>query len=302
MSKRILILNGPGTDEPVPGTRLEEVRLACADSCERLGFVMDFRHSEDDDAICAAISRDAPNFDLLIIHPAGKKVLGHADRMERYGTEIMALAERGMAVIEIHWENIFRDERPSTAPLQRPGAPIGLVSGLGMEGFKLAIESMRDQDNVLTSEPAPMTIRVINGPNLNLLGTREPEIYGRETLDDIRRNCEKTAESIGVTVEFFQSNHEGEIVELIQGAIDKVDALIINAAAYTHTSVAIHDALKAFTGLKIELHISNPHARDSFRHISFVSSAVDAVIAGMGVGGYPLAVKKAAEILLSCAK
>ena len=132
-----------------------------------------------------------------------------------------------------------------------------------------------------------MNIYVINGPNINLLGTREPEIYGRETLDDIEKKCVEQGLKDGHTVKFMQSNYEGKIVEWIQHAIqEKIDTIIINAAAYTHTSIAIHDALKSFSGLKIELHISNPHLRESFRHVSFISPVVDAVIAGLGADGY----------------
>ena len=132
-----------------------------------------------------------------------------------------------------------------------------------------------------------MNIYVINGPNINLLGTREPEIYGSETLDDIEKKCIEQGLKDSHSVKFMQSNYEGEIVEWIQHAIiQKVDVIIINAAAYTHTSIAIHDALKSYSGYKIELHISNPHLRESFRHVSFISSAVDAVVAGLGADGY----------------
>ncbi|WP_416652392.1 type II 3-dehydroquinate dehydratase [Candidatus Pseudothioglobus sp. Uisw_086] len=132
-----------------------------------------------------------------------------------------------------------------------------------------------------------MNIYVINGPNINLLGTREPEIYGSETLGDIEKKCIEQGLKDSHSVKFMQSNYEGEIVEWIQHAIiQKVDVIIINAAAYTHTSIAIHDALKSYSGYKIELHISNPHLRESFRHVSFISSAVDAVVAGLGADGY----------------
>ena len=132
-----------------------------------------------------------------------------------------------------------------------------------------------------------MNIYVINGPNINLLGTREPEIYGRDTIESIATTCIEKASKSGHIVDFMQSNYEGEIVEWIQDAIiQKVDVIIINAAAYTHTSIAIHDALKSYSGYKVELHISNPHLRETFRHISFISSAVDAVVAGLGPDGY----------------
>ncbi len=138
---------------------------------------------------------------------------------------------------------------------------------------------------------------VINGPNLNLLGTREPEIYGTDTLEIIAERCRDQGRKVGLEVVFLQSNYEGEIVEWIQQAIKEADAIVINAAAYTHTSVAIHDALKTFPGYKIELHISNPHLRESFRHVSHVSSAVDAVVAGLGVRGYDLVIDLLPEML-----
>ncbi len=128
----------------------------------------------------------------------------------------------------------------------------------------------------------------LNGPNLNLLGTREPDIYGTDTLDAIAARCKALGENVGVEIEFLQTNFEGQLVEWIQNAIGTADAIVINAAAYTHTSVAIHDALKSYSGFKVELHISNPHLREPFRHKSFVSPAVDAVIAGLGSGGYDL--------------
>ncbi len=140
-------------------------------------------------------------------------------------------------------------------------------------------------------------VRVINGPNLNLLGRREPEIYGRSTLADIEKKCSEVAKECGLDIEFLQSNHEGDLIDGIQSAIGEVEAIIINAAAYTHTSIAIHDALRMYDGLAVELHISNPHAREKFRHISYVSSAVNAVIAGLGVRGYELAVRSVANTL-----
>lgn len=144
---------------------------------------------------------------------------------------------------------------------------------------------------------ARKTVRVINGANLNLLGVREPEIYGSTKLSDIAAACMKIGAELGLDVEFLQSNYEGEVVEWIQTAIDTRDAIVINAGAFTHTSIAIHDALRAYRGLKIELHISNPHLREKFRHTSYVSPAVDAVVAGLGVGGYELVIRLLADML-----
>lgn len=129
-------------------------------------------------------------------------------------------------------------------------------------------------------------VLVINGPNLNLLGSREPEIYGFDTLDDIAERCYKRGKEMDLDVQFLQSNHEGEIIDWIQQAIGSADAIVINPGAYTHTSIAIHDALKAYTGKIIELHISNPHMREIFRHTSYVSLTADAVVVGLGTSAY----------------
>ncbi len=133
------------------------------------------------------------------------------------------------------------------------------------------------------------SILLLNGPNLNLLGKREPEIYGYETLTDIENTCRKHGLKHDFDVDCRQSNFEGELVTWIQEAREAAAAIILNAGAYTHTSVAIHDALRAFDGYKIELHISNPHTREKFRHTSYVGPASDAVIAGFGTAGYIMA-------------
>lgn len=140
------------------------------------------------------------------------------------------------------------------------------------------------------------TILILNGPNLNLLGTREPEIYGATTLADIGANCHAHAKKVGVSIDFRQSNTEGELVDWVQQARGKAIAIIINAAAYTHTSVALHDALKA-TGLPVvELHLSNVYKRESFRHKSFISSVADGVMCGFGAHGYVLAIDAAKQL------
>lgn len=131
-----------------------------------------------------------------------------------------------------------------------------------------------------------MTVYVLNGPNLNLLGAREPEIYGRATLEDIKNALEAHAARAGAVIEFRQSNHEGVLVDWVQEAGAKAKGLIINPGAYTHTSIALHDALKAVSTPKIELHLSNVHAREAFRRSSMVSPAVTAVICGLGAAGY----------------
>jgi 3-dehydroquinate dehydratase-2 len=135
------------------------------------------------------------------------------------------------------------------------------------------------------------TIYVLNGPNLNLLGTREPQIYGRSTLKDVEKLCRKAASAHGLAVEFRQSNHEGVIVDWIQEAGAKRAAgIVLNPGGLTHTSVSIHDAIKAVSVPVIETHISNIHAREPWRHRSYVSFAAKAVICGFGVQGYALAI------------
>jgi 3-dehydroquinate dehydratase-2 len=142
------------------------------------------------------------------------------------------------------------------------------------------------------------TVYVLNGPNLNLLGTREPEIYGRATLADVEKLCRATAEKHGIAVEFHQSNHEGEIIDWIQKArANKAAGLVINPAGYTHTSVAILDALTSMEAPVIEVHISNVHARESFRRRSYVSQVARAVVCGFGIDGYALAITGLAAMI-----
>src|SRR5262245_17819338 len=134
------------------------------------------------------------------------------------------------------------------------------------------------------------TVYVLNGPNLNMLGKREPKIYGRATLKDVEALCRKTASAHKLAVEFRQSNHEGELVDWIQeaGAKNAV-GVVLNPGAYTHTSVALHDAIKAVSVPVIETHISNIHAREDFRHTSYVSPVARAMVCGFGIAGYALA-------------
>lgn len=143
----------------------------------------------------------------------------------------------------------------------------------------------------------PETIFVLNGPNLNLLGTREPEIYGSDTLDDIAGMLEDRARELGLEVDVRQSNHEGHLIDWLHEAqASGVRAVILNAGAYTHTSVALHDAIKAIRTPVIEVHISNPHAREDFRHHSYVSLVASGVICGFGVRGYLLALEAASQL------
>jgi 3-dehydroquinate dehydratase-2 len=143
----------------------------------------------------------------------------------------------------------------------------------------------------------PKLVTLLNGPNLNLLGLRQPEIYGRETLDDVAAKAADLAEELGLGLKALQSNHEGQLVDWIQAARGTSAGIIINPGAYSHTSVAILDALNAFDGVVIEVHISQIHKREAFRHHSYVSHRADGVIVGCGTEGYLLALRRMATLL-----
>lgn len=144
---------------------------------------------------------------------------------------------------------------------------------------------------------AKKTVFVLNGPNLNLLGTREPEIYGRDSLADIEKACREKAAALGLALEFRQTNTEGTLVDWVQEAGAKSAGLIINPGAYTHTSVALFDALSAIAIPKIELHLSNIHAREEFRRKSLTAPAANGVIMGLGAAGYGLALDALASLI-----
>ena len=141
-----------------------------------------------------------------------------------------------------------------------------------------------------------LNVLVLNGPNLNMLGARQPEIYGAETLADIEVTLSAIADE-GLTLEFCQSNHEGDLVDWIQKARDGVDAIIINPGAYSHTSIAIMDALNSYDGTVMEVHVSNIHSREAFRHHSFISKRADGLICGLGAQGYEAALLRIIRLL-----
>ena len=140
-------------------------------------------------------------------------------------------------------------------------------------------------------------ILILNGPNLNMLGVREPDIYGTETLEDIKARCIKKGQALGLTIDFRQSNHEGELVEWIQNCAGQIKGILINAAAYTHTSIAIHDALKLHDCPIIEVHLSDPHQREEFRHFSYIEPLAHTIIKGQGSAGYSTALETIKNIL-----
>ena len=144
---------------------------------------------------------------------------------------------------------------------------------------------------------APPLIYVLNGPNLNLLGLREPEIYGRDTLDDIADRLEDKAKTLGVRIEIRQSNHEGHLIDWLQEArLEGAKAVILNAGALTHVSIALHDAIKGIGVPVIEVHLSNPQAREGFRHRSLTAAAARGTITGLGALGYELALDAAVRL------
>jgi 3-dehydroquinate dehydratase-2 len=140
-------------------------------------------------------------------------------------------------------------------------------------------------------------IYVLNGPNLNLLGSREPEVYGKDTLDDVKAKCETKAKVLGFTLDFRQSNHEGELVAWIQEARTEAAGMIVNAGAFTHTSIAMLDALLACPIPTVEVHLSNIFTREPFRHHSYISKAVKGVICGFGANSYELAIEALAGLI-----
>jgi 3-dehydroquinate dehydratase-2 len=143
----------------------------------------------------------------------------------------------------------------------------------------------------------PKPVLILNGPNLNLLGQRQPEVYGRETLADVERDCAGLAAELGLELRFLQSNWEGQIVDWIHEGRESASAIVINPGALTHTSVAVLDALNAFEGPVIEVHISNVHRRESFRHRSYVSLRADGIVVGCGTQGYQLALRRVAVLV-----
>ena len=142
-----------------------------------------------------------------------------------------------------------------------------------------------------------LNILFLNGPNINLLGQREQSQYGSITYEELKKKCEEKCKELDLKVEFIQSNVEGEMVSVIQSANEKFDGIIINAAAFTHTSVAIRDALEIYQKKKIEVHISNIYKREDFRHKSLISAVVTGIICGLGINGYILAINSIHEIL-----
>jgi len=146
-------------------------------------------------------------------------------------------------------------------------------------------------------DTVPATVFVLNGPNLNLLGLREPEVYGHDTLDDIAGRLEDRARELGLAVDMRQSNHEGHLIDWLHEAQEsEAKAVILNPGGFTHTSVALHDAVKSVVTPVIEVHLSNPHARESFRHVSFVGRAARGTIAGFGALSYLLALEAVARL------
>ena len=167
----------------------------------------------------------------------------------------------------------------------------------GAEGRDCRDTDARARPQAMTARPVLPLIAVLNGPHLNMLGMRQPEVYGSATIDDVEALCAETAEQLGLAIDFRQTNGEGELISWVQECRGRASGIIINPAGYTHTSVALMDALLATDLRVIEVHLSNIHRREEFRHHSYVSRAAVGVICGLGMQGYALALRAMAELI-----
>ncbi len=291
MNLRVQLLLAPGAGEPET-----DWKSTCQSVCDEGGIDFHVQRTEHAVELLDAL-REPGRGDVLLVDPGSRDDLSIPEYQSA-----LAAAGSSARVIELRPDNeLAKDE--GFGPVLPAGVTQGFIAGIGNHGYRLALRSLHAAGdpidyttrNVKATAAKARSIHVLNGPNLNLLGTREPAIYGSETLNDIATRCDTIAAAAGASVLFRQSNSEGQLVDWIQEAIASADALVINAAAYTHTSIALHDALRNFEGMKVELHISNPHAREKFRHHSYISSAVDAVVVGLGPSGYAATVAELIE-------
>ena len=210
---------------------------------------------------------------------------------------IAALKERMRAVTEVarykQAHNLpVLDEKREEKVLDRVAAMAGDdMSDMARELYKHIMALSRDYQTKMLGRDGKIRLLVLNGPNLNMLGVREPDIYGKQTYADLTAYIRAEAEKLGADVEIFQSNHEGALDEKIQSALNRFDGIVINPAAYTHTSVAILDALKAVALPAVEVHLSDVNAREAFRHVSYAGMACEKTYAGHGFEGYRLAME-----------
>ena len=210
---------------------------------------------------------------------------------------IAALKERMRAVTEVarykQAHNLpVLDEKREEKVLDRVAAMAGDdMSDMARELYKHIMALSRDYQTKMRGRDGKIRLLVLTGPNLNRLGVREPDMYGKQTYADLTAYIRAEAEKLGADVEIFQSNHEGALVEKIQSALNRFDGIVINPAAYTHTSVAILDALKAVALPAVEVHLSDVNAREAFRHVSYAGMACEKTYAGHGFEGYRLAME-----------
>ncbi len=302
MARTLLILSGSGQAASDDSAAM---RGECESLAAGLGLAVDFHSADDTQALYDAVLRGCRESAALIVDPGSAP---DAALTAAYRYALRVTADRTLPFVELRQTNIFAGAAETGVTLHEAVGRMGLIAGFGKAGYELAIRAIARRLNGGTEEiiadaaagtraGARRRLCYINGPNLNLLGTREPEIYGSDTLEDLAERCRAVGAQAGFAVDFLQSNHEGQLVDWIQAAIGATDAIIINAAAYTHTSIAIHDALRAYDGFAVELHISNPHARESFRHRSYVATAVDAVVMGIGSMAYDLIIPVLSEML-----
>jgi 3-dehydroquinate dehydratase-2 len=300
MQQTILILNASG---PPAGELADALRQDLVARCG--GLDLDIQTAVSSQALYDGVIRGCHENAAVIVDPGAAP---DAALTAAYRYALRVTADRSVPFIEVRDANVFAGSEDTTVSPYEAVGRMGLVAGFGRAGYALAIHAVarrigltppEDVDTGKARAPARTRARIcyVNGPNLNLLGTREPEIYGSDTLEDIAERCRTAGARAGYAVDFLQSNYEGQLVDWIQAAIGTTDALVVNAGAYTHTSIAIHDALRAFDGFAVELHISNPHAREAFRHRSYVATAADAVVLGLGADGYELLVPVLREVV-----
>lgn len=303
----ILVLNGPnlnflGRREPAlyGSVTLAQVHEALDRAAGRRGTTIDFRQSNSEGVLIDAVQEAMTEFDAVIINPGG---LTHTSVALRD-----ALAMLPVPVIEVHITNVHaREEFRHHSYVS--GVATTVIVGAGTNGYLLALDQVltllgtdratQEATSAQTERPTgrKRSALILNGPNLNFLGARQPEIYGHATLRDIEQQATTVAERLGLVVDFRQSNSEGAIIDAAQEAMSDFDAVVINPAGLTFTSVALRDSLAMLSVPVIELHLTNIMAREEYLHHSFISPIASAVIMGAGVHGYALALQQVSQLV-----
>lgn len=295
----ILVLNGPnlnllGQREPaLYGSKtLADVHADLLAAAQHSGATIDFRQSNNEGVLIDAVQEAMTDFDGVIINPGG---LSHSSVSLRD-----ALAMLSVPVVEVHITNILAREK-FRHHSYISGIATAVIVGAGTGGYELALAHLLKLLSVQTTEPTPASraasVLMLSGPNLNFLGLREPKIYGHDTLADIEQQANIKADHLDLNLDFRQSNSEAVLIEAAQEAMSHFDALVINPAGLTFTSVALRDALAMLQVPVIELHISNVMAREEYLHHSLISPIATAIIMGAGVNGYLLALDHVSRLM-----